>query len=533
MFTKPSLSDLLEGVMNTAESVLLPALEGTPAAEVVTGLLMALSRVQAEWPTAAWYLAEDNLDIEHTLSRIRAMTASSGRSLGLSAVDGPSVVPARGGAQAQPRSTHELSEHHRRWKAALTRTIDALDLPAGPDVGPSLRHADLEVQQLLVRMLHRERSASAPQVNSVIRKGVPLDGPEAERMGSALEQFLATELTHAHDIRVTKFRGLAGGASREAFTFEVSWSSDGRTSTETCVLLRQPVSSVLQSDESEHRITGTRRLPQVEFRIIQLMEAQGIRVPHVLWVEPTGAWLGRPFAVFRWIEGEADLAKLADQPNLERILDDYIEILAQVHNVDPVAAGFDFLGAPSVVTAALEQIELFDRACDAQRLEEFPGITYLIRWLTKHQPTASRVSVIHGDFRLGNFMWDDTGIVAVLDWEQCHLGDPLEEIAFMYWHSWSLESFIALPEFIRRYEAASGIPVDLDALAFYRVFIELKMSVVVLTGIKSFFATPERQLVYGANNGFQHLRECQIRVIEELLNGGPTFEFRAAAASHG
>ena len=70
-------------------------------------------------------------------------------------------------------------------------------------------------------------------------------------------------------------------------------------------MLRQPVSSVLESDESESKMTGSRRLPQVEFRMIQLMEAQGIPVPHMLWVEPTGTWLERPFAVGRWIEHRA------------------------------------------------------------------------------------------------------------------------------------------------------------------------------------------------------------------------------------
>lgn len=144
------------------------------------------------------------------------------------------------------------------------------------------------------------------------RGGAALDAAEVERITGALREFLATEMPEARDIDVTNFRALAGGASREAFTFDVNWTFDGAAIAEKCVMLRQPVSSVLESDESEHKINGTRRLPQVEFKMIRLMEAQGISVPHMLWVEPTGMWLERPFAVSRWIEGEADLAKLAD-----------------------------------------------------------------------------------------------------------------------------------------------------------------------------------------------------------------------------
>lgn len=67
-------------------------------------------------------------------------------------------------------------------------------------------------------------------------------------------------------------------------------------------------------------------------------------------------------------------------------------------------------------------------------------------------------------------------------------------------------------------------------MAWYRVFVELKMSVVLLTGRKAFFATSERQLMYGATTGFDMLRDCELRVVEELLNDGPTIDFRGSAA---
>ncbi len=255
------------------------------------------------------------------------------------------------------------------------------------------------------------------------------------------------------------------------------------------------------------------------------MEQQGIPVPHMLWVDPDGKWLERPFSVSRWIDGEADLTRLAAAPNLPAILDQYVDILARVHNLDPAAGGVDFLGSPTRQTAAGEQVELFASAFDKQRLEEFPGISYLIRWLRKSAPTTPRVSIVHGDFRLGNIMWDDTGILAMMDREQCHLGDPLEEIAFMYWPLWSLAALVPIREFVARYERASGIGVDDQALAYYRVFIELKMCVVLLTGIKSFYATPERQLAYGATPGFEMLRQCQLRVLDALAGGRPTVEF--------
>jgi aminoglycoside phosphotransferase (APT) family kinase protein len=523
MITKPSLSELLEGIAKTTEHVLLPALEGSTVADRVTSILMVLDRIEAEWPLAATHLLEDNVDIELTLRRIERTVGSR------SPVDlVPRPTAPADGDHERHLSVDELVQQNGLLKSALVSAMEVLDLPAGPHDAPERRRADEEVGLLLTRMLHRERDAmpATPlRSNPLSRGAAGLDADEARRFTTALESFLATEMPEAHDVRITNFAPMAGGASREAFVFEVTWAEGADTRHEKCVMLRQPVSSVLESDESETKMTGSRRLPQAEFKMIRLMEQQGIPVPHMLWVDPDGTWLDRPFSVARWIDGEADLTKLADAPHVETILQNYVDILGRVHNLDPHGAGIDFLGNPSTATAALEQVELFAQGFDRQRLEEFPAISYTIRWLRKNRPVAHRISVIHGDFRLGNFMWDDDGIMAMLDWEQCHVGDPVEEIAFMYWPLWSLGTLVPIREFVRRYERASGIPVDDATLAYYRVFIELKMCVVILTGVKSFYATEERQLLYGATLGFGMLRDCQLRVIDELTAGGPTVEF--------
>ena len=73
--------------------------------------------------------------------------------------------------------------------------------------------------------------------------------------------------------------------------------------------------------------------------------------------------------------------------------------------------------------------------------------------------------------------------------------------------------------------------IDRSALAYYRVFIELKMLVVVLTGAASFYATKERQLHYGASTTNALIRESELRAIESILQGGPTVAFDAYTAS--
>jgi len=490
----------------------LPALDGSPAAQALLDMLGALDRVAAEWAGIAAALAADNDDLRTTLARIGHPVAGNATSAG-----GPGTVDA-------------LSADNRRLKAALIVAIEALDLPAGPDDPAVHRAADQEVRELLARMLQREQTAhppAPPRQNPLSKAVAGLAEDRRLAMTVALEAFIAGEEPDATDVRVSNFDAMAGGASREAFCFDVSWRTAAGPVEEHCVLLRQPVSSVLESDESATSFTGSRRVPEVEFRIIQCMEAAGVRVPHVLWLENTGTVLERPFSVARLIAGDADHTKLVDAPHLETVLEHYVETLAQVHTVDPAAAGIDFLGAPTREDAASIQVELFASGVERQQLEEFPALTYLIRWLRKHLPVAPRVSVVHGDFRLGNFMYDDTGIVAMLDWEQCHLGDPVEELAFMYWPLWTLQPLVPIEELVARYEAASGLRVDPEALAFYRAFIELKMSVVLLTGVRSYYATEERQLSYGGSLALWMLYECQVRFVDELLHDGPTVQFGA------
>jgi len=106
----------------------------------------------------------------------------------------------------------------------------------------------------------------------------------------------------------------------------------------------------------------------------------------------------------------------------------------------------------------------------------------------------------------------------------------MEEIAFMYWPLWSLEPVVALDDLLTRYEEASGIEVNRDTLAFYRIFIELKMVVVILTGFKSYFATEARKLEYAVIS-FPIATSTMLRAIDALLAGGPTYDYKSATAA--
>lgn len=500
MITRPSITEMFEGLVRNLE---VAARDGIGDANAfATPLLTVLDRLHLEWASWQGLLEEDNRDMRETLAKL-------GVALPTLQDDSP-------------------EDRNRRLKQSLVEAIEALDLPAGPNAGAELRETDQLVLALLQRMLHREdRVAVAPPRVEPTSGNTASGGISLETLNAVLQQFLATEIPGAMDIRIEDLQRLAGGASREAWIFDVRWRDKDRACFEPCILMREPVSSVLVSDSANEAIDGTRRTTANEIRVIQAMGNAGLPVPEILWSDISGSWLERPFSIARRLPGTADVADILGTPAAADMLDQFIRLLGRIHQLDPAATGVEFLGTPTAATCAMQQVAQFEGNFDAQRLEPFPAISYMVRWLKKNIPKADRVCIIHGDYRLGNFMYEDGSIIAVLDWEQVHIGDPVEEIAFMYWRLWSLEPVCPLEAFVSRYEATTGTRVDRDALAYYRVFIEFKMLVVLLTGLNSYFATPERQLHYGGGLTTKMIRDAELRVIEELIRGGPSVAFDA------
>ena len=103
--------------------------------------------------------------------------------------------------------------------------------------------------------------------------------------------------------------------------------------------------------------------------------------------------------------------------------------------------------------------------------------------------------LVHGDFRLGNFLIVREGGAAhlsgLLDWEMVHVGDPHEDLAWCVSHLWRASTPYAsalLPpaEFLAAYTAAGGVPVDPTRLRFWSVLAIVKMIAIMLTGLAAF-----------------------------------------------
>jgi aminoglycoside phosphotransferase (APT) family kinase protein len=171
---------------------------------------------------------------------------------------------------------------------------------------------------------------------------------------------------------------------------------------------------------------------RTEARVQSIAAAHGVLAPPIILVLEPADELGEGF-VMQAVEGETIPQKILRQDRFrgarEQMAAQCGQLLADIHRV-PVAA-LDFLPDFSVEPqlAALERFY-------AGFGEPVPVFELAFRWLQRRAPATSRRTLVHADFRNGNLMVDEGGIVAVLDWELAHLGDPMEDLGWLCVNSW-------------------------------------------------------------------------------------------------
>lgn len=296
--------------------------------------------------------------------------------------------------------------------------------------------------------------------------------------------YLQHQMPDAREIEVSQLWRIPGGASRETWSFDATWREGKARQGRGFILRRDPEASLLETER------------YVEFRVYQAVQGTGIPVPEVFWLETDPRWLERPFFIMGRLAGEASpqaLVASAFNGHAEAIAQQKIDILARIHKLDWRAKGLDFLGVPSGLDAcAAQEIGRWERIMREQQLEPQPALELGIAWLRAHQPVAQRIALVHADYRTGNFLVDGDRITGVLDWEMVHLGDPLEDVAWVCLRSWRwagdarVGGLLSRDELYRRYEEASGLEVDPKAVRFWEVLGNLKLAVIFLTGARSF-----------------------------------------------
>jgi aminoglycoside phosphotransferase (APT) family kinase protein len=160
--------------------------------------------------------------------------------------------------------------------------------------------------------------------------------------------------------------------------------------------------------------------------------------------------------------------------------------LARIHAINPRGvAGLPHLSAADT----LARYEDIHRRIGAVR----PVLEAAFRWLEGPAQDAGPTALLHGDFRTGNLMVDpDVGIVAVLDWELAHTGEPAEDIGWLMVNSWrfgaganQVGGFGALLDLLAAYEQAGGTAPATGRIRFWQALGSLKWAIMCLMMFES------------------------------------------------
>ena len=242
---------------------------------------------------------------------------------------------------------------------------------------------------------------------------------------AALEAFLAAELEgFAGPLQVEQFKGGQSNPTYKLVTPKRDYVMRAKPG---------PAAKLLASAHAIDR----------EFTVMRALHGSEVPVPrmHLLCVDET--LIGRAFYVMEYMPGrvlwEQSLPAF-DPPGRAAIYDEMNRVIAALHRVDVNASGLTGYGKPGNYFE--RQIGRWSKQYLASITEPIDAMARLMDWLPAHMPASARdesqVSVVHGDFRLDNLVFDaaEPRVVAVLDWELSTLGHPLADFSYhcMSWH---------------------------------------------------------------------------------------------------
>lgn len=200
---------------------------------------------------------------------------------------------------------------------------------------------------------------------------------------------------------------LKGGISADMTALELE-RPDGQVSR---LIVRRPGDSVLKRNPYA---------AEDEYRLLQMTRSLGLATQRPYYLDRSGAIFATPYLVIEYIDGQPEfsLAHIGDAAQ------QLATHLARIHSADHSTHDLSFLPAPpqGFIERFGERPAIVNSSLDEGRIRD----TLEAAWPF---PQRNAPALLHGDFWPGNILWRDGKLVAVIDWEDATLGDPLTDLA--------------------------------------------------------------------------------------------------------
>lgn len=324
----------------------------------------------------------------------------------------------------------------------------------------------------------------------------------AEALGSRLEEFLSAQWKRP--VRLDGWRRFPAG---------FSWITIGMRAI-FAGAAAEPLDLIVRIGDPAGLLAPYRAEP--EYRALEALQGlAALPVPRVHAFSDDTSVIGAPFLVTSWVEGDTPMpwkgaAEARGVDHNASLARDFIDGLAALHAVDWRLTALGPLWG-DVEPSAVARVQAdhwwhhagFDS--DAQRAP--PQMRYAMHWLLRHAPPSQRVAIVHGDYRVGNFLQKDGKITAVLDWELVHPGDPHEDLAWAALRIFSggtglVGGLVAREAFYERYAQLACIELQPTVLRYYEVLGLFKSASMLLSAANR-IETGRAHDIRMASMGFQ------------------------------
>lgn len=303
--------------------------------------------------------------------------------------------------------------------------------------------------------------------------------PTLDEMSACVRAFLSANIEG--EFSISNEAWLTGGASKIQFGFTLQWCAPERGHSVDKLVVRMEPSESLNA-------TSRRR----EFQVIRAI-ADTVPVPQTFWMDPEGEWFPEPAIVYGFIPGTAkptmDRARVSGigtqfGPELRaRLGPQFVRHLAAIHTFDWRQADLSSFNKPALGTteASLWQLNRARRVWEEDRGEDLPLVEHVANWLQDNMPVLDHASVLHGDYRAGNFLFNEINceITGWLDWERCYIGDRHRDLAWATTplfgstaedgKTFLVSGLVPEQQFYEEYQKISGLEIDPQRLHYFRV----------------------------------------------------------------
>ncbi len=321
----------------------------------------------------------------------------------------------------------------------------------------------------------------------------------------------------AQSVTIENAERVSGGASRETWTWDAVLDYGDRAET---------IPGILRAEPSKGYEASVSR--QLEYWSIRAAWETGAKVPEPLW--DGDDTFGVTFMTMKRVDGEVIGSRLIrgeQYAHAREVLAEQLgRSIARIHSIDITSypALNERIPRPAepgrLAGLALDQIEATFRGVTK---DPHPVFEVAFRWLGQNLPPSNEPVFVHADFRLGNVIFGEEGLRAIIDWEAAHIGDPMEDLSWVMMRSWRFGGRKPVAgvgdreTFIQAYEDESGRSVDREALRWWEVYATLRWGVITLTQCDLYYTGRYRNVEMAAIG--RRAAETEIEILN-LLQGG-------------